>query len=66
VAQVEPGSPAEAAGLQEGDLIKEVDRRPIRTADDLVRSLRAVAPDQSAALLVRRGDSTFFVALTRP
>lgn len=29
VAQVEPGSPAENAGLQRGDIIREVNRKPI-------------------------------------
>jgi serine protease DegQ len=35
IARVEPGTPAEQAGLQAGDVIVEVDRRAVRGASDL-------------------------------
>jgi len=35
VARVEPGTPAEQAGLQAGDVVVEVDRRAVRGASDL-------------------------------
>src|SRR5262249_47549797 len=36
VAQVVPGSPADKAGLQEGDLVTSFDGKPVSSADDLV------------------------------
>jgi len=36
IEKVEPGSPAERAGLKLGDVILAVDGKPIRTGDDLV------------------------------
>jgi serine protease Do len=41
VAEVMPGSLAERAGLEPGDVILDVDRRPVRSADDAVSALRS-------------------------
>jgi len=37
ITSVRDGSPAQEAGLQQGDLVLEVDRRPVQTADDAVK-----------------------------
>ena len=39
VTSVRDGSPAQEAGLQQGDIIIEVDRKPVSTADDAVKTL---------------------------
>ncbi len=39
VAQVEPGSPAAEAGLQTGDVIREVNRKPVKNAAEFVQKL---------------------------
>jgi serine protease Do len=41
VTEVMPGSEAEQAGLAAGEVIREVDKKPIVTADDAARALRA-------------------------
>jgi serine protease Do len=63
VAGVSGGSPADEAGLQRGDLIQEVDRQAVRTVDELQKLLANMKSGDSAALLVRRGQNTFFVAI---
>jgi len=63
VTNVDPASPADAAGLRRGDLILEVDRSEVKSAADLQERLEA-AGDRSL-LLVRRGDATIFVPLKR-
>ncbi len=60
VADVASGSAADDAGLQRGDLIKEVDRVPVRTVQDFEKAIRGLKSGDTAALLVRRGAGTFF------
>jgi C-terminal processing protease CtpA/Prc len=56
------GSAAERAGLKPGDVIVEVDRRPVSTADEAIQSLRA--PQKNGHLLRVRGASgTRFVTV---
>jgi serine protease Do len=63
VADVTPGSPGDDAGLQRGDLIKEVNRVPVRTAQEFERAIQSLKKGDSAALLVRRGEASFFLAI---
>ncbi len=62
IEQVQPGSPADNAGLQRGDVIVEVNRRPVQNADDVQKALGAVPKGQDALVLVwSNGGSTFRV-----
>jgi S1-C subfamily serine protease len=54
VGGVNPGSPAEAAGLKTGDVITAVNGKPIYTADELAKEL-AEAADDTVRLTVARG-----------
>jgi serine protease Do len=62
ITSVRDGSPAQEAGLQQGDVIVEVDRKPVQTADDAVKTL---ANDRSDGHLVRvrRGEAALFVVI---
>ncbi len=63
VIDVFSGSPAEAAGLQRGDLIKEVNRKEVRTVQDFEEDIKNLKSGDVAALLVRRGQNTFFTTI---
>ena len=63
VAGVAPGSPAEEAGLRRGDVIVEVDRKPIETTAQLQERLQDA--DQSVLVLIGRGEATLFVPMKR-
>lgn len=63
VAEVVPGSPADDAGLQPGDLIQAVNRVPVRSARDLERIAHGLRKGDAIALLVRRGVGTLFLSL---
>ena len=64
VADVVAGSAADDAGLQRGDLIKEVNRTAVRTAKDFEDKIKNLKSGDAAALLVRRGQNSVFVAIT--
>ena len=62
VNDVVPGSPADNAGLQSGDVIMEVNRQPVKSAADVAHALSSVPAGQDALVLVwSNGGSTFRV-----
>jgi len=62
VASVDPDGPAAAAGIQEGDVIQQVNRQPVKSVDD-VRSLLQKSGDRPPLLLINRKGQTIFVAV---
>jgi serine protease Do len=65
ITSVEPGSAADEAGLQKGDVIVEVDRKPVRDVGDFRKALANVKKDQRILFLVRREGNSLFLALKR-
>ncbi len=62
VGSVQPGSPADNAGLQRGDVILEVNRKPVKTAADASADLKSIPAGQDALVLVwSQGGNTFRV-----
>ena len=62
IEQVQPGSPADNAGLQQGDIILEVNRHKVQNASDVKQELSDVPKGQDALLLVySNGGNTFRV-----
>ena len=61
---VEPGSPAEKAGIEAGDIIVKVDGRSIEKAGDLPRIIGATKPGSKASLQVFRRGSTKEISLS--
>ncbi|WP_066464044.1 S1C family serine protease [Sanguibacter suarezii] len=53
---VTPGGPADAAGIVSGDVILEVDGRPVTQSDQLIVAIRAKAPGDTVVLRVRSGN----------
>lgn len=62
VTEVTPGSPAEEGGLQRGDAIQEVDRKPIATVDQFQRAIEQ-AGNKAILLLINRGGNHLFTVL---
>ena len=65
VVEVQPGSPADHAGIDPGDIIREVNQRPVNTVRDFERSQRQGKRGDRVLLLVQRGENTVFFALKR-
>jgi serine protease Do len=64
VTRVEAGSPAATAGIQTGDIIREVNRKPVKDADDLVQKIEQAKDQNNILLLVQRGQNNMFAAVT--
>jgi serine protease Do len=54
VGRVEDGTPAAEAGIRHGDIILEVDGRPVKTTRDLITYVSAKGPDATVTLEVLR------------
>jgi S1-C subfamily serine protease len=63
VAGVDQGSDADAAGLQQGDIITSLDNKPVNSPQDLAKIVQAETANRPSLLQVRRGDSSVFVAI---
>ena len=63
VAGVKPGSEAEEAGLQKGDVILEMNRQPIGSVKDALEKIDGSQDKDHLLLLVQRGTSKLFVPL---
>jgi len=63
VTDVESGSAADEAGIRRGDVIVQIDRKPIRSVDEYKKSIAGIRKGKGVLFLVKRGDSTLFLAL---
>lgn len=63
VTEVEDGSAAAIAGIQPGDLIRELDRKPVRNARDFQRQIQNTASKGPVLLFVERNGAKLFVVL---
>jgi S1-C subfamily serine protease len=52
VTQVQPGGPAEAKGIQPGDLILSIDRKPVREPSEVVAAIRAAHESGAKSVLL--------------
>jgi serine protease Do len=65
VVGVQPDSPAERAGLQRGDLIREVNRQPVQSVQDVRDAIAKAEGQDSLVLLVKRDQGNLFVAMAK-
>lgn len=63
VINVAPGSPADDSGIQPGDILKEVNHKPIRSISDYNDAVGKTEKGKPVLLLMKRGGQTFFVSI---
>lgn len=66
VTNVESGSPAARDGLRKGDVILEVERRPVPTLEAFQNMVRTLNPDDHVLLLILREGRSFYTILHAP
>ena len=65
VANVQPGSPADLAGVRSGDILLSVNRQPVNSINQAVEVISQTKDDDSLLFLLRRDEGTFFAALAK-
>jgi len=63
IADIDADSPAAKAGLREGDVIQEVNKRPVKSAKDLVAISKKLKPTEKILIRVYSQGRSGFVAL---
>jgi len=58
VGSVASSSPGERAGIKQGDIITEINMRPIRNADDLEKALANLRVGGRVSIILQRGQQT--------
>jgi serine protease Do len=58
IAEVSPGSPAEAMGLHKGDIVLKADDRPIRSAAQFRNRIGLARIGEQLKLMIERGGAT--------
>jgi serine protease Do len=62
IANVRPGSPADDAGLQPGDVVLEVNRKPVTSAEQFANAVHATPAGKDVLLLVwSKGNNSYRV-----
>ena len=64
VTRVAPGSAAAEAGIQTGDVIQEVNRKPVKNVEDFAQKVEKAKDKESVLLLIQRGQNNLFAAVT--
>jgi serine protease Do len=63
VARLEDNSPAAEAGVQRGDVIRQINRQPVKSLADYQRITKDVKEGDRLTLLLQRGGMSLFVAV---
>jgi serine protease Do len=65
ISDVEAGSPAQRAGLARGDVLLQVNRRPVTSVSEAARELGRVASGSTAFMLILRNGQESFVTVRK-
>lgn len=62
IARIEPGSPADRAGLRRGDVIEEIEHKPVKSLSDFQQIISKIKA-QDILLFINRGGKKFYVVI---
>jgi serine protease DegQ len=64
IAAVLQDGPASAAGMRPGDVVTQIDGKPVSSTQGLLKAVAALKPETRTKLLVQRGDKALELAVT--
>ncbi len=65
ISQVESGGPADEAGIQAGDIIRQVNRTRISSLEEYRSVMERAVSGESVLVLIQRGKSKFFAVIRK-
>lgn len=63
ITEVQPNSPADLAGLQEGDIIFTINQRQIKNTNDFKQVMNSLKKGSIINIFLQRDDRTFYIAI---
>lgn len=63
ITRVDPGSPSDDAGIKRGDIIKEINRKPVKTMAQYLKALEKSKDGENILFLIRRGKNSIYLAV---
>jgi len=63
VTDIQQGSPADEADVRAGDIIREINRKPVRNVDDFREIVNKVRPKEGVVMLVKRENMAFYAVI---
>lgn len=63
VMDVAPGSYAARAGLAQGDVISEINRKPVRSEEDFMKVTSSLKDNSSALVFIHRGQGSLYLTV---
>ncbi|HEX7510251.1 MAG TPA: DegQ family serine endoprotease [Chitinivibrionales bacterium] len=64
ITEIDQASQAASEGIQEGDVIQEINKEPITSVKDFAKVMKSVKSGDNVMFLIRRGQSTMYIAFT--
>ena len=65
VVSIEEGGPADKADVRQGDIVLEIDHKPIKTIEDYQTHIKKVKKGKTVSLLVKRGRGLLALNITK-
>lgn len=63
IVKIEPGTPAEDAGVRKGDVIQEIDKQRINNVNEFNKIVSKIRPGNTVLLFVNRSGRRFYAAV---